>query len=106
MSGPATAGPPVVTRISGPIVTARGMAAAQMYEVVHVGAEGLTGEVVKLDGDQATIQVYEDTTGLSIGASLPFLACATTLVIFGITSPARITVTWSPSITPSRSISL
>ena len=68
MSGPATAGPPVVTRISGPIVTARGMAAAQMYEVVHVGAEGLTGEVVKLDGDQATIQVYEDTTLLAPGA--------------------------------------
>ena len=68
MSGPATAGPPVVTRISGPIVIARGMAAAQMYEVVHVGAEGLTGEVVKLDGDQATIQVYEDTTLLAPGA--------------------------------------
>ena len=68
MNGPATAGSPVVTRISGPIVLARGMAAAQMYEVVHVGAEGLTGEVVKLDGDQATIQVYEDTTLLAPGA--------------------------------------
>ena len=39
-----------------------------MYEVVHVGADGLTGEVVKLDGDQATIQVYEDTTLLAPGA--------------------------------------
>jgi len=68
VSHPAPADTPVVTRISGPIITARGMAAAQMYEVVQVGAEGLTGEVVKLDGDQATIQVYEDTTLLAPGA--------------------------------------
>ena len=70
MSNPAPDGTPIVTRISGPIITARGMAAAQMYEVVHVGAEGLTGEVVKLDGDQATIQVYEDTTLMAPGATV------------------------------------
>ncbi len=58
----------VVTRISGPIVTAQGMQAAQMYEVVHVGDLGLVGEVVKLTGDRATIQVYEDTTMLKPGA--------------------------------------
>jgi len=59
---------PVVTRISGPIVTAVGMHAAQMYEVVHVGSLGLVGEVVRLIGDHATIQVYEDTTMLKPGA--------------------------------------
>ncbi len=59
---------PVVTRISGPIVTAEGMGAAQMYEVVQVGSLGLVGEVVRLVGDQATIQVYEDTTMVSPGA--------------------------------------
>jgi len=59
---------PVVTRISGPIVTAAGMHAAQMYEVVHVGSLGLVGEVVRLIGDYATIQVYEDTTMLKPGA--------------------------------------
>ncbi|MFA6568156.1 MAG: V-type ATP synthase subunit A [Victivallales bacterium] len=59
---------PVVTRISGPIVTAAGMAGAQMYEVIHVGELGLIGEVVKQIGDQATIQVYEDTTMLKPGA--------------------------------------
>lgn len=59
---------PVVTRISGPIITAAGMHAAQMYEVVHVGSLGLVGEVVRLIGDHATIQVYEDTTMLKPGA--------------------------------------
>jgi V/A-type H+-transporting ATPase subunit A len=41
---------------------------AQMYEVVHVGNMGLVGEVVRLVGDSATIQVYEDTTMLKPGA--------------------------------------
>ncbi|NLF23202.1 MAG: V-type ATP synthase subunit A [Lentisphaerae bacterium] len=59
---------PHVTRISGPIITASGLAAAQMYEVVRVGASGLIGEVVKLNHGQATIQVYEDTTLLAPGA--------------------------------------
>jgi V/A-type H+-transporting ATPase subunit A len=61
---------PVLTRISGPIVTAVGMQAAQMYEVVHVGSLGLVGEVVRLIGDYATIQVYEDTTMLKPGAPI------------------------------------
>ena len=58
----------LVTRISGPIVTAIGMAGSQMYEVVHVGELGLVGEVVRLVGGRATIQVYEDTTMLKPGA--------------------------------------
>ncbi len=60
--------PGVVTRISGPIIVAEAMQGAQMYEVVHVGAFGLVGEVVRLLGDRATIQVYEDTTLLQPGA--------------------------------------
>ena len=59
---------PVATRISGPIVTAAGMHSAQMYEVVQVGSLGLVGEVVRLIGDHATIQVYEDTTMVKPGA--------------------------------------
>ncbi len=59
---------PTVVRISGPIVTAVGMRSAAMYEVVHVGEAGLVGEVVRLVGDRATIQVYEDTTMLKPGA--------------------------------------
>lgn len=63
-----TAAKSVVTRISGPTVTASGMGGAQMYEVVQVGDLGLVGEVVRLIGDRATIQVYEDTTMLMPGA--------------------------------------
>jgi V/A-type H+/Na+-transporting ATPase subunit A len=58
----------LVTRISGPTVTAKGMGRAKMYEVVRVGEIGLVGEVVRLIGDRATIQVYEDTTMLRPGA--------------------------------------
>jgi len=58
----------VVTRISGPIVTAVGMQGAQMFEVMRVGTLGLVGEVVRLVGDRAIIQVYEDTTMLKPGA--------------------------------------
>ena len=61
---------PVITRVSGPIVTAVGMHAAQMYEVVQVGDLGLIGEVVRLVGDRATIQVYEDTSMLKPGAPI------------------------------------
>ncbi len=68
MNSADSASPAFVTRISGPIVTAMGMVGAQMYEVVHVGELGLVGEVVRLVGDRATIQVYEDTTMLKPGA--------------------------------------
>ncbi len=61
---------PIVTRISGPTITAVGLFGAQMYEVVQVGELGLVGEVVRLVGDRATIQVYEDTTMLKPGAPI------------------------------------
>jgi len=53
-----------ISRVSGPIVEADGMAAAQMYEVVEVGPQELIGEVIKVTGDLATMQVYEHTGGL------------------------------------------
>ena len=59
-----------VLRVSGPIVTATRMPGAEMYEVVHVGELGLVGEIVRLEGDRATIQVYEDTTMLKPGAPI------------------------------------
>jgi V/A-type H+-transporting ATPase subunit A len=65
-----TATNPFVARVNGPTVTAGGMAGAQMYEVVQVGELGLVGEVVRLIGDRATIQVYEDTTMLKPGAPI------------------------------------
>lgn len=68
MNAPDHEAEPVITRISGPIVTAVGMRSAGMYEVVYVGSEGLVGEVVRVVGDRATLQVYEDTTMLQPGA--------------------------------------
>ncbi len=56
-----------VTRVSGPIVEAQGMASAQVFEVVSVGPKRLIGEVIQLDGDVATLQVYEPTVGLRVG---------------------------------------
>jgi V/A-type H+-transporting ATPase subunit A len=56
----------VIYRISGPVVTAIGIA-PRMYEVVRVGNEGLMGEVIELHGDQSVIQVYEETSGIRPG---------------------------------------
>ena len=57
-----------ISKITGPVVVARGMTGARMYDVVRVGAQGLMGEVIRLEGDLATVQVYEDTSGLTVGA--------------------------------------
>jgi V/A-type H+-transporting ATPase subunit A len=56
-----------ITKISGPTVIADGMKGARMYDVVHVGRAGITGEVIRLDGDTAFIQTYEETSGVQIG---------------------------------------
>ncbi|MDE3089091.1 MAG: V-type ATP synthase subunit A, partial [Chloroflexota bacterium] len=56
-----------IIRVAGPVVVAQNLTGAQMYEVVRVGALGLIGEVIRLEGDRATIQVYEDTSGLRFG---------------------------------------
>lgn len=59
--------PGYVWRIAGPVVAARGLTGVRLYNVVRVGHASLPGEVIRLDGDLATIQVYEDTAGLSVG---------------------------------------
>ena len=56
-----------ISKITGPVVVADGMIGAKMYDVVRVGAEGLMGEVIRLEEDLATVQVYEDTSGLKVG---------------------------------------
>nr|XP_011720711.1 V-type proton ATPase catalytic subunit A [Macaca nemestrina] len=53
--------------VSGPVVTACDMAGAAMYELVRVGHSELVGEIIRLEGDMATIQVYEETSGVSVG---------------------------------------
>jgi V/A-type H+-transporting ATPase subunit A len=71
--------PGEVIRIAGPVVGAIGLEGIRLFDVVLVGELGLTGEVIRLAGDVATIQVYEDTSGLQVGepvhnTSLPLVA--------------------------------
>jgi len=56
-----------VVKVAGPVVVAEGMTAARMYDVVRVGKLALIGEIVELHGDLASIQVYEETTGIGPG---------------------------------------
>lgn len=66
MTGIETA-PGNITRIAGPVVIASGLAGVRLYDVVRVGELGLVGEVIRLSQRGATIQVYEDTSGLRLG---------------------------------------
>lgn len=55
-----------IYRVAGPVVTVTGIK-PRMYDVVKVGHEGLMGEVIKIQGEKATVQVYEDTSGIKPG---------------------------------------
>lgn len=57
----------IITRISGPVILAQGLDNAGLYDVVKVGSAGLVGEIIKLKGDTATIQIYEDNTMMRVG---------------------------------------
>ena len=59
-----------VKRVNGPVIIAMGVTDAMMLELVHVGEVRLVGEVIKLEGDNAVIQVYEDTTGIAPGDNI------------------------------------
>lgn len=56
-----------IVKVSGPLIVAEGMGEARMFEVARVSDKKLIGEVIELHGDQAYIQVYEDTSGLGPG---------------------------------------
>ena len=56
-----------IERISGSLVVAKGMEGASMQDVVHIGELGLVGEILEVNGDRASIQVYEETSGLMPG---------------------------------------
>jgi V/A-type H+/Na+-transporting ATPase subunit A len=60
----------IITKVSGPLVIASGMKNSRMYEVVRVSEEKLMGEIIELRGDNASIQVYEDTTGIGPGEAV------------------------------------
>ncbi|NIP51928.1 V-type ATP synthase subunit A [candidate division KSB1 bacterium] len=57
----------VIVRIAGPVIGAIGLENVRLFDVVHVGEKGIVGEIIRLSGDQTTIQVYEDTSGIRVG---------------------------------------
>ena len=59
-----------IIKVSGPLVVADGMADANMADVVRVGPQRLIGEILNMTGDRASIQVYEETSGLGPGADV------------------------------------
>ena len=56
-----------IVKVAGPLIVAEGMKDATMYDVVRVSDMHLVGEIIELRGDRASIQVYEETTGLGPG---------------------------------------
>ena len=60
----------IVTKVSGPLVVAEGLADANVSDVVRVGSQRLIGEILNMTGDSASIQVYEETSGLGPGAEV------------------------------------
>ena len=59
-----------ITKVSGPLVVATGLADANVSDVVRVGEQRLIGEILQMKGDSASIQVYEETSGLGPGATV------------------------------------
>ncbi|MCQ2514155.1 MAG: V-type ATP synthase subunit A [Ruminococcus sp.] len=57
----------IITKVAGPLVIAEGMRDANMFDVVRVSSQRLIGEIIEMHGDQASIQVYEETSGLGPG---------------------------------------
>ena len=58
-----------VIRINGPIIKATGLGGSGLYDVVEIGEKRLIGEIIRLEGDTATIQIYEENTGMRFGES-------------------------------------
>ena len=70
-----------IVRVSGALAEATDAGGASLYELVKVGQRGLLGEVIRVTGDRATIQVYEDTTGLRVGESVALTGTALTVML-------------------------
>ena len=56
-----------IVKVAGPLIVAENMGDSKMYDVVRVSEKKLIGEIIELRGDKASIQVYEETSGLGPG---------------------------------------
>ncbi|MGZ7134353.1 MAG: ATP synthase subunit A [Methanobacterium sp.] len=70
-----------IIKIAGPVIVGDGMKGTQMYEMVKVGDEGLIGEIIELEGDTATVQVYEETAGIKPGEKVESTGGALSVVL-------------------------
>ena len=87
-----------ITKVSGPLVVAEGLADANVSDVVRVGSQHLIGEILNMTGDKASIQVYEETSGLGPGAEV---------ITTGMPLTLRVGIKPTPSIgRPQRTVSL
>jgi V/A-type H+/Na+-transporting ATPase subunit A len=68
-----------IIKVSGPLVVAKGMEGAKMYEVVRVSEKKLIGEIIGINGDQVSVQVYEETSG--VGPGEPVYATGETMQV-------------------------
>src|SRR4030042_6004385 len=59
-----------IENVAGPVIVGKDMLGSQMYELVKIGDVGLIGEIIRIEGDRATIQVYEETTGIRPGEKI------------------------------------
>ena len=59
-----------IVKVSGPLVVAEGMRDSNMFDVVRVSSKRLIGEIIEMHGDRASIQVYEETSGLGTGENV------------------------------------
>ena len=62
-----------IKKISGPLIIAKNMQGADMFDVVYAGDKELTGEIIEMHGDEASIQVYEETSGIKPGEKVTTL---------------------------------
>ena len=60
----------IITKVAGPLVIADGMRDANMFDVVRVSSQRLIGEIIEMHGEKASIQVYEETSGLGPGETV------------------------------------
>ena len=64
---------PIITKVAGPLVVAKNMKNTSLYDMVKVGKLGLIGEIIEIHQDKASIQVYEETSGVGPGEEVVLL---------------------------------
>ena len=71
----------VIKKVAGPLVIAEGMRDANMFDVVRVSEQRLIGEIIEIHGDKASVQVYEETSGLRPGEEVTASGAAVSVTL-------------------------